>query len=855
MEGLRTVGGVHLARSRASLAAGHTAEAFEAFQAGLRVSAGFGGMPVRLGSKGPSRRPNQPFFDQECRALKRQVRAARARGDLNCKVIERKYHSVVRSKERAHQKAELGKLIRERGGEPRKYWKRWKAARRPLPTPLLQVQLWSEYLGTVAGEEEAGLGPLSCRAYPQRPTSPADGLNAPITLAEVVHALHHLHNGRAPGLQGYPAELLRAAVPQPAQGQAPEPHLLAPLLVDIFNGCFQSGSVPADVNVSVITPVYKKGDALDPANYRPIAVTEPLMRLYAGVLNRRLVDFTEGNHLRAPSQAGFRPGLSCAHQLFALQHMIDHANHAGQPLYCCFLDLKGAYDKVPRTLLWAALCRLGVHGALLGAVQSLYANSAITVKVDGRCGPSVPSRRGVKQGCPLSPTLFGLFMDGLHRHLQAVCSNEGHLMRNGGRIPDLEYADDVCLVSDSPEGLQFELDATGGWCDEVGMVVGGEKTKVVVFGKVPASGLGRAWVCQGQAIQQVSSYPYLGLTFQAPVGVDHTFPKLQKQQLAAWSRLKHQYGKLNCSVSVGLLLNAYLAFCPPTASYGCEVWAFRRILDGNAQKARKQLELFHVSALRQIAGVRATTSTAILFRELGVSPLQHMWLKQGFQFWNNLAALPSHHPCHQLALDNCYDAVVLGVNNWASAFMRSIRDLGYGFDIRVDKLVPVDMDTAMSLLTRESQKCWDGLGVCPRTCPSKGAQLCTYERWFARPPDLPKHNLFLLLPLGARRLRAFLRFRMGCHDLPSDAGRRAGIPRHQRVCPRCPLGEVGDERHLIFSCTAVQEVRDRYAWLFRGPRMTMVDFMWHGDKFAVAKFVTECLDVYFGTVRPPSHQP
>ena len=37
---------------------------------------------------------------------------------------------------------------------------------------------------------------------------------------------------------------------------------------------------------------------------------------------------------------------------------------------------------------------------------------------NGRAGPAVSSQNGVKQGCPLSPKLFGLYADGLHRYLK-----------------------------------------------------------------------------------------------------------------------------------------------------------------------------------------------------------------------------------------------------------------------------------------------------------------------------------------------------------------------------------------------------------------------------------------------------
>ena len=59
------------------------------------------------------------------------------------------------------------------------------------------------------------------------------------------------------------------------------------------------GFIPSEVNGGLVTLVFKKGDPLCTDNYRPVAVTEPIMRLYASILNTRLVDFTEGNDLRS----------------------------------------------------------------------------------------------------------------------------------------------------------------------------------------------------------------------------------------------------------------------------------------------------------------------------------------------------------------------------------------------------------------------------------------------------------------------------------------------------------------------------------------------------------------------------
>ena len=109
---------------------------------------------------------------------------------------------------------------------------------------------------------------------------------------------------------------------------------------------FQTGSVPAEYNLSLVTPVYKRGDQRDTASYGAIAGAEPVMRLYACILDQRLLDYTEQQALRAPSQAGFRPGLSVVHQLFTLQHLSERQRHRRQQHFVCFLDLKGAFDRV-----------------------------------------------------------------------------------------------------------------------------------------------------------------------------------------------------------------------------------------------------------------------------------------------------------------------------------------------------------------------------------------------------------------------------------------------------------------------------------------------------------------------------
>ena len=96
-----------------------------------------------------------------------------------------------------------------------------------------------------------------------------------------------------------------------------------------------------------------------------------------------------------------------------------------------------------------------------------------------------------------------------------------------------------------------------------------------------------------------------------------------------------------------------------------------------------------------------------------------------------------------------------------------------------------------------------------------------------------------------RRLQRFLQFRLGCHGLPIATGRFAGaahVDRAQRVCLSCNAGALGDERHLIFECTALASLRSRYADLFTSSTDTMRSFFAQPDRMGVFHYVIDCLD-------------
>ena len=131
-----------------------------------------------------------------------------------------------------------------------------------------------------------------------------------------------------------------------------------------FNNCLDSGIYPW--NTSVITPLLKSGNANDPDNYRPIAVSSGLGKLFSTILLDRLVNFRLEFCPDPPNQLGFCKDSQTNDHIFSLKTIIDKYNitqrRGKNKVYACFVDLKKAFDTVCRSALLYKLVKLNIRG-------------------------------------------------------------------------------------------------------------------------------------------------------------------------------------------------------------------------------------------------------------------------------------------------------------------------------------------------------------------------------------------------------------------------------------------------------------------------------------------------------------
>ncbi len=115
------------------------------------------------------------------------------------------------------------------------------------------------------------------------------------------------------------------------------------------------------------------------------------------------------------------------------------------PTVAFFIDFSKAYDMVPHTALWGTLAKKGITGNLLQVIQRLYSNQHSCVRLsDGSLSDPIKMTRGVRQGDPMSPLLFNVFIDSVLENVEGVAV-PGLVQRVRGLL----YADDLVVLAPS----------------------------------------------------------------------------------------------------------------------------------------------------------------------------------------------------------------------------------------------------------------------------------------------------------------------------------------------------------------------------------------------------------------------
>ena len=785
------------------------------------------------------------WYSDECKQLQKLwQQAERTHGRTSDITItaRRTYRMATRTARRMYEQQHARELAEQWKYNPRAFWQTFKD--NTQQSALTDLGAWAEYFAALYQANVHG------RAYPtinehcaahgllypeatDHARYQAQGLNHPISEAEVLHAVDMLRNNKSPGVDGIPSEFYKHATYELADGG--KINILIPVLTRLFNSVLKD-SYPSEWSVGALVPLLKpKGNAYVMDDYRGIAVGPAIAKIYSIVMNTRGDKWAEANEQRAHGQFGFRHGRGTVQAMFVLRHTIEKYKYMGKPLYCAFIDFRKAYDSVDRELLWKALHGMGVHGAYMSTLQQMYSNVRMRVRLKGGLSANIPAEAGVMQGDSLSPLLFGLFMDRIEQYL---CARLGHDVgvRIAGRIVHvLLYADDLALMAETPEQLQCMLDCLADFCSACMMTVNIPKSKIVCFNRQNAPRAMPVWIYGGQKVPVVSEFKYLGLLFHEAGGCGGV-KGARDRQLKASKFAAHEL--LRRCQALGLkhvhtLCYLFNALVKPIASYGCEVWApdiMCKHRSGELVREGEQ-EKMVCGFLRHITGVHKCTPTHILLRELGIKPMWLFWMKQCVSLWNKTRKLSHDDLIKSAMLESVHMALGAYANSsanrecWAYLFLRCMCALGVinhpqqaletEGDGQRQQLAAFDIDIVMAAAQRQTVETW-AMAVAtgdPRGIPNdqhEGVKLATYAAWFAADDVSDTHSTFAANLDQWQHITTVACFRMGSHRLDVNT-RRWGpdkVGRSQRLCYCCEANTVEDEKHVVMECPAYHAERE-----------------------------------------------
>eukprot|EP00745_Piridium_sociabile_P004303 TRINITY_DN1254_c0_g1_i4.p1 TRINITY_DN1254_c0_g1~~TRINITY_DN1254_c0_g1_i4.p1 ORF type:complete len:981 (+),score=112.61 TRINITY_DN1254_c0_g1_i4:2532-5474(+) len=615
---------------------------------------------------GKRKKGQDEWFDYECEQKKKdvkkllkcfqRVKAKDKKEELKEQYVRERsvYVKMKRQKRKEFEEAKIRKL-KDSISNSKLFWSTIRTLNRKVTIySEITLKQWFEHFRNIFSSSDAMIENESNDLEAGDLEEPL--FNDPISRGEIVDSIQNLKSGKSPGPDKILGEMLKHSSP-----------LVVDFLVVLFNKLFDEGIFPLDWAKSIIIPLHKKGDINNPDNYRGVALTSVLGKVYTNILKRRLTKWAEREEKIIEEQAGFRSGYSTIDHIFTLYSLVQKYLLRNTKLYVAFVDFRKAFDSVNRNLLWDILRKEGVNGKAYMALRSIY--ESVLACVRDRCVYSdmFECPRGVKQGCLLSPLLFSFFINELAMEVAKRGRHGIQLIPGAVEVFLLLFADDVILLSDTVIGLQNQLNALKEEADRLDLSVNLDKTNVMVFRKGGHLSRYEKWFYGNNEVSVTNSYTYLGLLFTTKLSLQSTWVESCRKGKKGTIEIIKSLRKLNC-IDFSVFWKLFDSQIVPILTYGAEVWG----LCNNSG-----MEKVHTYAIKRFLSVPLHSSNKMLYGETGRYPLYvNTWVKC-IKYWLRLTQLPVTRLCRQ-AYEMMLNQLESGKQNWAYTVKNVLTTHGFG---------------------------------------------------------------------------------------------------------------------------------------------------------------------------------
>ena len=276
-------------------------------------------------------------------------------------------------------------------------------------------------------------------------------------------------------------------------------------IVQMIKNIYKGDEIPPEWLETVFIALPKKQGTAKCEEHRTIALIPHVMKILNKVTYNRIS--THLNEQHNPMQYGFRPKVGTIESITALKTILANSINSKQDTYICFIDFKKAFDRVEHDILIDILNKKAIPANEIRIIKKIYENQIGFMKDDSEKQYPIHIKRGVRQGCILSPILFNTYAE---ETFKLMDENLGIPLADGRRICRISYADDTVLLSETEKGINEMLDYIQKEGKKYSIEMNVTKTKSMVVTnkghKIIDAKIGQ------ERIGQVRKFQYLGAT-------------------------------------------------------------------------------------------------------------------------------------------------------------------------------------------------------------------------------------------------------------------------------------------------------------------------------------------------------